>query len=158
MHHGGVTNRTSAVSEIMTTPRVTVAPGDGVETAMRALVDHEVDAAPVVDADDHVVGLLSNSDLIVRESRLHFPTLLYFLGASLEIGYKRFEEELTSVLSKTVSDVMTPDPVTCSETDSVEDVATLMHDHDIGQIPVVRDGRLAGVVSRNDVLRAILGQ
>jgi CBS domain-containing protein len=37
-------------------------------------------------------------------------------------------------------------------------VATLMHDHDIGQVPVVSGGRLVGVVSRNDVLRAILSQ
>jgi len=156
--HGGVTNRTSPISEIMITALVTVAPDDGVEVAMRALVDHDVDAAPVVDAGGAVVGLLSNSDLIVRESRLHFPTLLSFLGASIEIGHKRFEEDLTNVLSSKVADVMTVDPVTCADTDSIEDVATLMHDHDIGQVPVVSGGRLVGVVSRNDVLRAILNE
>src|SRR5205807_2415361 len=69
VHHGGVTNRTSPVSEIMTAARVSVRPDDGVESAMRALVEHDVDAAPVVDADGVVVGMLSNSDLIVRESR-----------------------------------------------------------------------------------------
>lgn len=142
----------------MTTARVTVQPDDGVESAMRALVDHDVVAAPVVDAGGAVVGVLSNSDLIVRESRLHFPTLLSFLGASIEIGHKRFDEELTNALSSKVKDVMTTDPVTCIESDSIEDVATLMHDHDIGQVPVVRDGRLVGVVGRNDVLRAILSQ
>ena len=142
----------------MTTARVTVQPDDGVESAMRALVDHDVVAAPVVDAGGAVVGVLSNSDLIVRESRLHFPTLLSFLGASIEIGHKRFDEDLTNALSSKVKDVMTTDPVTCIESDSIEDVATLMHDHDIGQVPVVRDGRLVGVVGRNDVLRAILSQ
>ena len=156
--HGGVTNRNSAVSEIMTTAPVTVGPDDGVEVAMRAMVDHNVDAAPVVDAGGAVVGLLSNSDLIVRESRLHFPTLLSFLGASIEIGHKRFEEDLTNVLSSKVADIMTANPVTCTATDTIEDVATLMHDHDIGQVPVVSGGRLVGVVSRNDVLRAILTQ
>lgn len=142
----------------MTTAPVSVHPDDGVEAAMRALVEHDVDAAPVVDADGIVVGLLSNSDLIVRESRLHFPTLLSFLGASIEIGHKRFEEDLTKGLSSKVADVMTTDPVTCTESDTIEDVATLMHDHDIGQVPIVRDGRLVGVVSRNDVLRAILNE
>jgi CBS domain-containing protein len=142
----------------MTTPRVTVGPDDGVEVAMRAMVDHDVDAAPVVDGSGSLVGMLSNSDLIVRESRLHFPTLLSFLGASIEIGHKRFEEDLTNVLSSKVADVMTADPVTCLETDTIEDVATLMHDHDIGQVPVVRDGHLVGVIGRNDVLRAVLSQ
>jgi CBS domain-containing protein len=125
---------------------------------MRMLVDHDVDAAPVIDGDGVVVGLLSNSDLIVRESRLHFPTLLSFLGASIEIGHKRFNDELTSALSSTVREIMATNPVTAAESASVEEVATLMHDHDIGQIPIVRDGRLVGVVSRNDVLRAILSQ
>lgn len=142
----------------MAAPRVTVRPDDGVEIAMRALVDNDVDAAPVVDDSGAVVGLLSNSDLIVRESRLHFPTLLSFLGASIEIGHKRFEDELTTALSAKVGDVMTTDPVTCSEGDTVEDVATLMHDNDIGQVLVVRSDQLVGVVSRNDVLRAILSQ
>ena len=142
----------------MTAPRVTVAPGDTVDAAMRALVDHDVDAAPVVDDEGALVGLLSNSDLIVRESRLHFPTYLSFLGASIEIGHKRFEEELTGALSSTVADIMTSDPVTCEETDTIEDVATSMHDYDIGQVPVVRDGRLVGVVNRNGVLRAMLSQ
>ena len=140
----------------MTAAPVTVHPDDGVESAMRALVDHDVDAAPVVDSDGVLVGMLSNSDLIVRESRLHFPTLLSFLGASIEIGHKRFEEELTSVLGAKVSEVMTTDPVACVEDDTVEDVATLMHDYDVGRVPVVRDGQLVGVVSRNNVLRAIL--
>ena len=142
----------------MTAPRVTVAPGDTVDSAMRALVDHEVDAAPVVDAEGAVVGLLSDSDLIVRESRLHFPTYLSFLGASIEIGHRRFEEELTTALSSTVAEIMTADPVVCEETDSIEDVATLMHEYDIGQVLVVRDGRLVGVVSRNGVLRAMLSE
>ena len=142
----------------MTPARVTVSPGDGVEPAMRMLVDHDIDAAPVVDGDSVVVGLLSNTDLIVRESRLHFPTLLSFLGASIEIGHKRFNDELTSALSSTVQEVMTTNPVTATESATVEEVATLMHDHDIGQVPIVREGRLVGVVSRNDVLRAILSQ
>src|SRR3954471_17830479 len=114
----------------MTTEPITVRPDDGVESAMRVLVDHGIDAAPVVDADGMVVGMLSNSDLIVQESRLHFPTLLSFLGASIEIGHKRFDDDLAAALGSKVADVMTPDPVTCEETDTIEDVATLLHDHE----------------------------
>ena len=51
---------------------------------------------------------------------------------------------------------MTPDPVTCGPDDTVEDVATLMHDHDISRVPVVDDGRLVGIVARGDILRAII--
>jgi CBS domain-containing protein len=149
-------NRSSPVSEIMHTDVLTFGPDDPVEDAMRALVDGGLDAAPVTDADGTVLGVLSSTDLIVQETQLHFPTLLSFLGASIEIGHKRFEEELSKALGSKVSDVMTPKPVTCLESDTVEMVATLMHDHDMAQIPVVLAGRLVGIVTRNDVLRAIL--
>jgi CBS domain-containing protein len=139
-------------------PRVTVRRDDGVDAAMKALVEHDADAAPVVDENGAVVGMLSNSDLIVREGRLHYPTVLSILGASIEIGHKRFEEELTSALSATVADVMTSPAVQCSTSDSIEDVATLMHDNDIGQLPVVDGDQLAGMVARNDVLRAFLSE
>jgi CBS domain-containing protein len=149
-------NRSSPVSEIMHTDVLTFGPDDPVEDAMRALVDGGLDAAPVTDADGTVLGVLSSTDLIVQETQLHFPTLLSFLGASIEIGHKRFEEELAKALGSKVSDVMTAKPVTCLDSDTVEAVATLMHDHDLAQIPVVLAGRLVGIVTRNDVLRAIL--
>lgn len=155
---GAVTNRLSPVKEIMHTDFFALGPDDPVEDAMRALVDHDVDAAPVTDTDGMLVGLLSNTDLIVQEAQIHFPTLLSFLGASIEIGHKRFAEELTKALGSKVKDVMTVDPATCVESDAVEAVATLMHDHDVSEIPVVGAGRLIGVVTRNDILRAILSE
>lgn len=138
--------------------RVTVRPEDPVDAAMKALVEADSDAAPVVDDSGAVVGLLSNSDLIVREGRLHYPTVISILGASIEIGHKRFEEELTNALSATVADVMTSPAVQCAASSSIEDVATLMHDNDIGQIPVVDGDRLVGMVGRNDLLRAFLSE
>lgn len=151
-----MTNRTSPVSEIMHTDFVVLHPGDTVESAMRTLVDRNVDAAPVTDAGGVLLGMLSNTDLIVQEAQLHFPTLISILGASIEIGHKRFDEDLTAALASEVSQIMAPDPVSCEETDTVETVATRMHDNDIGLLPVVRDGRVVGTVSRNDILRAIL--
>jgi CBS domain-containing protein len=140
----------------MRTDLQTFSADDSVEEAMRVLVDRDLDAAPVIDADGKLVGILSNTDLIVQETQLHYPTLLSILGASIEIGHKRFADELTKALASKVGDVMTTDPLTCVGSDTVEAVATLMHDHNIAQVPVVDDGRLVGLVSRNDILRAIV--
>ena len=149
-------DRNSPVREIMTTDVLTFHEDDGVEHAMRAMVDGNVDAAPVVDANANLVGMLSNSDLIVQESELHFPTVLSFLGATIEIGHKHFEEDLRKALGSKVSDVMSAKPVTITEGDAIERAATLMHEKDVSRLPVVEDGKLVGIVSRNDVLRAIL--
>ncbi|HEY2814259.1 MAG TPA: CBS domain-containing protein [Acidimicrobiales bacterium] len=149
-------DRNSPVREIMTTDVLTFGPEDEVEQAMRTLLDRNIDAAPVVDADGIVLGVLSNGDLIVQESEVHFPTLLTFLGGTLELGHKHFEEELRRALGSKVSDVMSTHPIVCSDDDTIERAATIMHEKEVSRLPVVRDGHLVGLVSRNDVLRAIL--
>jgi len=149
-------DRNSPVRDIMTTDVLTFGPDDGVEQAMRALLDRNIDAAPVVDDEGKVVGLLSNGDLIVQESELHFPTVMTFLGGTFEFGQKHFEQELRRALGSKVSEVMSTKPIVCKDDDTIERAATLMHEHDVSRLPVVRDGRIVGIVSRNDVLRAIV--
>ena len=149
-------DRDTPVREIMTTDVLTTRPDDKVEDAMRLMVDRNVDAVPVVDGSGNLVGMLSNSDLIVQESELHFPTVLSFLSATIEIGHKHFEEDLRKALGSKVSDVMTSKPVTITGDETIERAATLMHEKDVSRLPVVTDDKLVGLVSRNDVLRAIL--
>jgi CBS-domain-containing membrane protein len=112
----------------------------------------------VVDADGTVVGMLSTGDLIVQSSRLHFPTVISILGATLELpsAKRQFEEDLRKSLGSTVDDVMQPDPITIGADDTVEEAATLMHDHDISRLPVVGDRGLVGIVARVDILRGLL--
>jgi CBS domain-containing protein len=125
---------------------------------MRRLVERQVDAGPVVDADGSVVGLLSTGDIIVQESELHGPTVLSILGASITLpeSAHRFEEDLRRMLSLSVRDAMTVDPVTCTPDDSLEHAATLMHDRDVSRLPVVDGGKLVGIVARGDIVRAIV--
>ena len=84
-------DRSSPVRDLMSADMVTLSPSDNVESAMRLLVERGISAAPVVDSDGMVIGVLSDADLIVQESKLHFPTLLSILGASIEVGHKRFD-------------------------------------------------------------------
>ena len=144
--------------DVMTTEVVTFAPDEPITTAMQRLVGEGIDAGPVVDAEGRVVGMLSTGDLIVQESQLHYPTVINILGGLFELpgSKKRFEHELEQAVAVDVEDAMSPDPVTCGPDDTIETVATLMHDNDVSRIPVVADGRLVGIVARGDILRAIV--
>jgi len=147
----------SPVREVMTTEVVTFGPDDTVEHALRTLVDSGVDAAPVVDGDRIVVGVLSSADLVVKEAQLHLPRFISVLGASFEIGKRDFDADLEKALGSRVSQLMSSDPITCRPDDTIEQAATLMHDERVSRLPVTDgDGRLVGLVSRHDVLRAIL--
>jgi CBS domain-containing protein len=151
-------SRQSLVSEVMTTDVLTFGPEDNVAEAMQILVERGIDGAPVVDADGAVVGMLSTADLIVQESRLHFPTVISLLGATLELpsSKRHFDDDLRRVLGSSVREVMQADPITIGVDDTVEEAATLMHDHDVSRLPVVGDAGLAGIVARVDILRGIL--
>lgn len=151
-------SRQSPVSEVMTVEVLTFSPDDNVADAMQILVDRGIDGAPVVNADGEVVGMLSTGDLIVQESRLHFPTVISLLGATLELpsSKKHFDEDLRRTLGSTVGQVMQADPITIGVDDTIEEAATLLHQHDISRMPVVGDDGLVGIVSRVDILRGII--
>lgn len=151
--------RSTPVGQVMTTDVLTFRPEDSVEDAARALTERRLGGAPVVDGEGHVLGLLEDDDLIVQESRLHFPTVISVLGAYIELpsSVSHFERDLRKAVGATVGDVMDPDPPTCSPDDTLETVATIMHDRDASRLPVVSGGKLVGIVSRGDLVRAIVG-
>ncbi len=146
------------VSEIMTTEVLTFAPGDDVRDAMRELLRRDVDGAPVID-DGAVVGMLSTSDLIVEEARVHLPTVITLLGAYLELpsSKKRFDADMEKALGSTVGEVMTPGASSIAADATVEEVATIMHEEGVDRLVVIDEGgSLVGIVARGDIVREIV--
>jgi len=146
----------NAVSEIMTTNVVTLSPDHSVPEAADLLSEHHIGAAPVVDDAGKVVGLLRDEDLLLTESNLHAPTAIEFLGAELiwPPSMHRYEEELKRAAASKVGEIMTTEFETAKLTDSIESVATVMHDKNLSHVPVVdADGKLLGIVARGDLIR-----
>jgi CBS domain-containing protein len=136
----------------------TLRPEQPISEAADAMAGGGFGAMPVVDAEGQLVGLLRDEDLIVSEARLHVPTAISFLGATFTLpgDKKRFEEELHKVAGSTVGEVMDPEPPTADADESLEDLATRMHEHDVTHLPVLADdGRLVGIVARGDLVRFI---
>jgi CBS domain-containing protein len=146
------------VRSIMTTDVVRFTRDDAIGDATRRLLDRDVDGGPVVDDDDRVIGNRTTDELLVQETRLHYPTVISLFGAYLELpsSHRHFEEELRRAVGATVGEVMNADVVTCSEDDTLERAATLMHEKHVSRLPVTRDGRLVGIIGRADIIRAIV--
>jgi len=152
--------RNTLVRQVMTTDVLTFRPADTVETAARALSERRLGGAPVVDDDGMVVGLIEDDDLIVQDTRLHLPTVISVFGAYLELpsSLRHFEADLRKAVGATVSDVMDAEAPNCRADDTLETVATALHDRNGSRMPVVDDdGRLIGIISRGDLVRAIVG-
>jgi CBS domain-containing protein len=151
--------RDVAVGNVMTTEVLSFTVDQNVQEAMQQLVDRDVDAGPVIDDAGRVVGLLSTGDLIVEEARVHFPTVVNFLGVNVTLPFseRKLDEAMEKALGATVGEVMTSDVHTIGPEETVEDAATLMHDHDVSRLPVVDEGGvLVGLIARGDIVRAIV--
>jgi CBS domain-containing protein len=140
-----------AVGDVMTRPAVTIAPAASLVEAVRALLDRPYRALPVVDEAARLVGVISNQDMTLRGG----------LAARIELLQAMTPEARARLLatldaSRTVADVMSTEPVSVSEEQTLAEASRLMSERRLKRLPVLdRSGRLAGIISRADVLRAV---
>jgi CBS domain-containing protein len=147
-------------AEIMDADVPSVTADDEARTAIDLLSKSELGAVAVVDADRKVVGIVSESDLILadEESDLHLPHYLNIMGGVVFIGsMKGFEKRLEKAFATKVSELMSADPIVAHTYEAADRVAKKIADHHHNHLPVVdEDGRLAGMVTRADALAAVV--
>ena len=144
------------VTDVMTKDVVTLAPETSLADAADLLAEKGFGAAPVVDADAKIVGLLRDEDLLISEARLHLPTTIAILPGiefTLPGSLRRYDDELKKAASSTVADVMEKSFKHVGPDADVADVATMMHEHDVTHIPVIADEKVLGIVARGDIVR-----
>jgi CBS domain-containing protein len=148
-------------AEIMDSTVPAVSPDADARDAIELLAKTEKGAIPVIEEDRRVVGIVSESDLILsdEEADLHLPYFFDLMGGTVFLGsIKGFEERLNKAFATKVSELMTPDPVVVGVDDDAETVARKIAEKHHNHLPVVDgDGRLAGLVTRADALAALVG-
>jgi CBS-domain-containing membrane protein len=147
-------------AEIMNADVPTVSPDDEARTAVDLLAQTDLGAVPVIDDDRRVVGIVSESDLILsdEESDLHLPHYLNIMGGIVFVGsMKGFEKRLDKAFATKVSELMSADPIVVHDYEAANRVAKKIADKHHNHLPVVdADGRLAGMVTRADALAALV--
>lgn len=139
------------VREVMTSPVVTVSPGTPFKELLVTLVDAGISGVPVVDQDAHVVGIVTEADLMPKEARRGRRRVLQVLRDLLAGHGDRW---LRQVQATRAADVMTTEVRTCGPDDDLRAVAREMAERHVKRMPVTDGGRLVGIVSRHDVLAA----
>ena len=142
--------------DIMTKEVVTVKPEMTIEELARLFTKHNISGAPVVDEAGGLIGIVTENDLIKMEQRLHIPTIITIFDAVIYLGSsKKFEEDLKRMAATKVSDIYKKEVVTITENTTIEEVATIMCEKDIHHLPVVKKGKIMGIVGKKDIVRAI---
>ncbi len=139
---------------LMSTDLVVVPPDMPVTALAELLAARGISAVPVVDAQGAPVGVVTEGDLIRRLADQPAGPFSWFLQAFA--GTRPLIERFSKAHGASARDVMSAALVSVAEEDSAERIAQLMQDHGIRRVLVLRDGRLVGIVSRADLLRAIL--
>jgi CBS domain-containing protein len=145
----GVTMR---VEELMTSPVVTVSPQTPLKTVAHLLVENGIAGVPVCDEDGRVVGVVSEGDIVARERGEHAAgrrsrLLPWLLDPAAALPAVKLE-------ARTAGDAMTSPAITIESWQTVSDAVAIMLDRDVERLPVLRDGRLVGIVTRADLVGA----
>ena len=145
------------VRDLMTTDVLSARREDAVSEVARAMVDRGVSGVPVLDDEGRVAGVVTELDLVRRATRLEPPAFLPVLDGRIPLETPgHYRERLRHQIGMKVADVMTEGAVTIGPEALLEDLAELMLRRKVNPVPVVDGGRLVGIVSRSDVLRALL--
>ena len=141
------------VRDVMTHNVISVEAGESILHAARLMLQNRISGLPVVDASGALVGIVTEGDFLRRgeigTARQRPKWLEFFLGPG------RLASEYVHESGRKVGEVMTPDPYTVSEDDPLEKVVALMERHRIKRLPVTREGRMVGVISRANLLHAL---
>jgi CBS domain-containing protein len=142
------------VRDVMTRKVISVTVGDSILAAARLMLQNRISGLPVVDAGGGLVGILTEGDFLRRGelgTQRPRPKWLDFL-----LGPGRLANEYVHAFGRKVGQIMTADPIFVTEDDSLETVVELMERRHIKRLPVMRDGRLVGIVSRANLVRAVV--
>jgi len=145
------------VKDIMTRELITVLPETEIVHATKLLLENRINGLPVTDETGKLVGILCQSDLIAQQKKLPIPSFFTFLNGLIPMtSMKQIEKQVQKITATTVAQAMTKNPVTVQPDTDIEEVAALMVDNSFHTIPVVDEGKLVGIVGKEDILRTLM--
>jgi CBS domain-containing protein len=146
------------VREYMDDDPETVTPDTPAEDVAKLLGEHELHGVPVVNEAGRAVGIVTENDLVMadEEGDLHIPHYIELFGGLVFLEPVRgFERRLRKAMAATAKDLMTADPTTIGPDADVHEAGRVISSSGHNRLPVVEHGRLVGVITRADVLRAL---
>ena len=144
------------VGQIMSSNVIKIYADTPVSAIARLMSENDVSGLPVVDEDDQVLGVVTELDLIVRNTRFKMPAYFVILDSIIYLERpKHFQERLEHVLGITAQEIMSKPAVTITPEATIEELAEIMVEQRINPVPVIKDNRLTGIVSRSDIIRSM---
>ncbi len=143
-------------ADIMTRDVVTVTPEMPVKELAQLLTSKDISGVPVVDATGDLIGVVTESDLIDQNKKIHIPTVVTVLDSFIYLERPgKMEQEMRKIAGSTVADIYSEKVVTVNADTTVEELATIMSEKNIHSLPVLQDGKLVGIVGKKDIIKML---
>ncbi len=142
--------------DIMSDNLLTVKLDTPISEVAKLFHENVISGAPVVDDSGNLIGIITESDLIEQNKKLHIPTVIAIFDAVIYLeSLRQFEKELKKMTGTKVKDVYTRDVVSVGVDTPINEIASIMSDRHFHSIPVVDDGRLVGIVGKDDIVKTM---
>lgn len=140
--------------DIMTRKVITVKTATPVSELAELLWAKKISGVPVVDDDGKLLGVVTESDLIDQNKKVHIPTVMTILDSMIFLeSPTKLDKELKKMTGTTVGDIYTSEIITVTENTPMYEVATIMANKKLHTLPVVENDKLTGVIGKGDIIR-----
>ncbi len=143
--------------EIMNKNVITISKDASIEELSEILLKNNISGMPVVDEEDNMIGIVTEGDIIVQDTDLHFPRYFRLLDSIIYLeSLSKFKKNLKKHLATKVEDIMTEEVIVVEENTTVSDIANLMTEKNINRVPVIDENKnLVGIITRADIVKSM---
>ncbi len=141
----------------MTSKVITVTPETGVTELAKTFTANNISGVVVVDQQGTAIGVVTESDLIDQQKKLHLPTVITILDSVIYLeNPDRLEQEMKKIAGSIVEDIYSKKPTTVTSETTLDELATIMSEQNIHTLPVVDDDKLVGVIGKKDIIKTLI--
>lgn len=143
--------------DIMTTDVKVAKQTDTIKSIAKILIHEKIGGLPVVDEDNIVVGIISETDIIKKEKHVAAPEFITFLQGVIYLeDFKKMEKDIQDIAAVQVKDLMSKEVIKVYEDDTFDDVANIMIKKSVNRVPVVdNDNKIKGIICRYDIIKSM---
>jgi CBS domain-containing protein len=144
--------------EIMNKKVITIRKDASIKELSELLVNNKISGVPVLDENGDLAGIVSEGDIIVQNSDLHFPRYFKLLDAIIYLeSLNKFKRSLQKHLATKVEDIMTVKVKTAGEDTPINEIADIMLDNRVNRLPVMdKNNKLVGIITRADIVKSMV--
>lgn len=139
------------VKDIMQKEVISLSPDTNTLEALKILLERRISGLPVIDKNDRLCGMLTEKEIL----RVVLPGYIEQVGKMIYTGYDKIIKKMQGLKELTVKDVMRKEVVTIAPEISLAEVARLMLTKKIRRIPVIKEGKVVGIIAREDVVKTV---